>query len=359
MQRLLSYCSPENRARLETLLQKRSFTHEYLIIRLPRPSGDAVLFGIHFQTLNELHPLANREKASSIKPIVILRQDKHYLVQRGGGQVALSEKKVLLLGCGAVGGNLAFELSRAGVEHLHLVDPDVLEPENTYRHILGKRHWSSGKAIALKQSLRAQLPFSKAKSFTCTIEKLIASNKVALFSYDLIISAIGNPTSELALNEFVRKKGGGPPIIFTWVEPYGIGGHAVLTGLSDMPGCFECLYAQSNPGEHLHNRASFAAPGQVFRRSIAGCRNLYTPYGSLDAAQTAQLATRLAIETLTGRAQKNRICSWKGDSATFVAEGFKVSERYKLSLDRLEQLETSFASDVCPVCRSSEDKPGI
>jgi len=355
--RLLHHCSAENRERLEALLQQRDHTHKYLIARLPRPAGDAVFFGVRFEELGEKHPLANTDTASAITPIYIHRRDRRYLVQRGGGQVALAEKRVLLIGCGAVGGHVAFGLSRAGVEQLHLVDPEVLEPENTYRHVLGKSYWGVEKAIALQRALRAQLPFSRAESFVDTIEQLMASNAVDVFAYDIIVSAVGNPTSELALNERARRKISSPPVVFAWAEPYGIGGHAVLTGIAGPPGCFECLYTGSDT-EYLHNRASFAASGQVFRRSTAGCHSLYTPYGSLDAEQTAQLATRLAVETLVGRAQENRICSWKGDSAAFVAEGFKLSGRYRQSLDKLKQLETSFASDICPVCRSGEDKAG-
>jgi hypothetical protein len=226
---LLYHCSAENRERLEALLQQRNYTHKYLIARLPRPAGDAVFFGVRFEELGAKHPLYNNDTARAITPIYIHRRDRRYLVQRGGGQVALAEKRVLLIGCGAVGGHIAFELSRAGVEHLDLVDADVMSADNSYRHVLGKKYWGVAKAEALEGALRAQLPFSKAKAFVGTIEQLIARNKIDLLNYNLIVSAIGNPTSELALNELVRRKEGGPPIIFTWVDPYGIGGHAVLT----------------------------------------------------------------------------------------------------------------------------------
>lgn len=351
--RLLKHCSPENRVRLEGLLQKRAYTHQYLIVSLPRPAGDAAFFGVRFEALRDRHPLLNAATAGAIKPMVIFRRDRHYLVQRGGGQVEIAEKRVLLIGCGAVGGHIAFELSRAGVEHLHLVDPDALRPENTYRHVLGKSCWGKEKAVALKHVLRSQIPFSKAEAFVGAIEQEIAKGTVNLTTYDLIISAIGNPTSELALNAAVRGRNGGPSIIFTWVDPYGIGGHAVLTGLDDAAGCFQCLYTKANDDDTLHNRASFAAHNQVFRRSLAGCDSLYTPYGSLDAAQTAQSATRLALDVLTGRAQANRVCSWKGDSSAFTVQGFALSDRYSLSVDKLKQLETCFASPTCPVCQGT------
>jgi hypothetical protein len=353
---LLTHCSATNRERLENLLQQRGYSHQYLIVRLPRPEGDAAYFGIRFEELGARHPLVHADTSRAIRSISIFRRDKPYLVRRGGGHLVLAEKRVLLIGCGAVGGHLAFELSRAGIEQLHLVDPEDLEPENTYRHVLGRSYWGVKKAVALMRALRAQLPFSKAEAFDSTIEKVIDAGRIDLSTYDVILSAIGNPTSELALNEKVRRSVGGPPIVFTWVDPYGIGGHAVLTGLSGSAGCFECLYTGTDSAEHLHNRASFAAPGQVFRRSIAGCSSLYTPYGSLDASQTAQLAARLALDILLGRAQTNQVRSWKGDASEFTAEEFILSDRHSMSLEKLEKLGIDFASELCPICQAMQLK---
>lgn len=121
-------------------------------------------------------------------------------MQRGGGKLDLHGKRVLLLGCGSVGGHLAFELARAGVGQLALVDHDIFTPENTYRHVLGKRYWGQNKARALRGAMMAQLPFTDADAVPETVETALACGMVRLNDYDLIVSALGNPTSELALN---------------------------------------------------------------------------------------------------------------------------------------------------------------
>lgn len=350
VRRLLAYCSTENRTRLAELIGHRVYKREYLIVRLSRPSGGVAIFGIRFDGVESQHPLANDGDAKQLTPIAIVRRDKYYLVQRGGGHMELVNKRVLLLGCGAVGGHLAFELSRAGVEQLTLVDPDVLDPQNTYRHVLGKRYWGKKKARALEQEIRLQLPFSRVHAVTETIETALATNQINLNEYDLIVSALGTPTSELALNERVHQLEGGPPIIFTWLDPYGIGGHALLTGIKSNIGCFECLYTTPHGSEELYNRASFAVGGQTFRRSLASCDSLHTPYGSLDAAQTAQLATRLAIDVLIEREQQNRLRSWKGDAEAFTTAGFILAPRYSLSMDELARQEIHFASVSCRIC---------
>ena len=46
----------------------------------------------------------------------------------------MSQKKVIILGCGSVGSLVALELARAGVKYFILVDADVVEYHNICRH---------------------------------------------------------------------------------------------------------------------------------------------------------------------------------------------------------------------------------
>ena len=332
---LLAHCSELNRARLASIVAGRAHDPEYLVVGLPRPSGGRALFGIRFDAIRELHPLTEGGSAARLTPISIVRRDRGFLVQRGGGHMELESKRVLLLGCGSVGGHLAFVLARAGIGALTLVDHDILTPENTYQHVLGKPYWGKRKALVMKQALTVQLPLIDVRAIPETIEAALDQNLIALNDFDLIVSALGNPTSELALNERVRRDVG-PPIIYTWLEPLGIGGHAVLTGYRDEPGCIACLYTRSDDMDgSLHNRAAFGAKDQTYGRSIAGCSNLYTPYGALDATRTAELAARLAIDALIGREQHNVLCSWKGDTTAFTEAGFQLSGRERFTEEEL------------------------
>ena len=49
------------------------------------------------------------------------------------GQVNLSNSRVLVCGCGALGSILANTLARAGVGHIRIVDRDFLELNNLQR----------------------------------------------------------------------------------------------------------------------------------------------------------------------------------------------------------------------------------
>lgn len=354
---LLAAISRDNRQQLKRLVKRRPHGREYIIVKLPRPSGGATLFGIQYNGVGPHHPLHKDGVASCLVPIRIQRLDRGYLVQRGGGVAELGSKRVLLVGCGAVGGSLAFELARAGVLLLTLVDHDILFPENSFRHVLGRRYWGRRKAEALKEEIESALPYVQVTAITNTIEKALAEGSIQLSDYDLLVLAIGNPTVELDVNAQVHALEGGSAVVFTWLEPLGIGGHALLTHNAPGGGCFECLYTSSAGNEELlANRAAFAAPGQSFGRALSGCGSLYTPYGAMDATRTAALAARLAVDALTGKEPGNPLLSWKGDATDFLAQGFRLSSRFKATEDDLRRHRYAYRNIRCQICYVREEK---
>lgn len=123
---------------------------------------------------------------------------------------------------------LAFNLARSGVGHLTLVDPDKLEIENAYRHVLGQKYRGRLKAKALKQALEESLPFLRINSLEMFLDDALSSGQINLADFDLIISATGNPGAELQLNEILQSDHNDPSALYTWLEPLGIGGHAAF-----------------------------------------------------------------------------------------------------------------------------------
>ncbi len=75
---------------------------------------------------------------------------------------ALRRKRVLLVGCGAIGSFAAAELARSGVGEITLVDGDLLEPGNSVRWLLGRTAWGWPKAEALAGFLQREFPFTNA-----------------------------------------------------------------------------------------------------------------------------------------------------------------------------------------------------
>lgn len=349
---LLPGLSPANVARLRKLTKGRCRAQEYVVVGIPRPSGGTTMFGMRFDGVGDIHPLMENGTAERLVPLRLERLERSYLIPRGGGEAELGSKHVLLAGCGSVGGYLALELARAGVLELTLVDADVLSVENTFRHVLGREHWGHKKTEALKTAIEAKLPYTRVNAVAGTLQGAAAQGSIDPAAFDLVICALGNPTVELTFDEYLQRLPRHPPAIYTWLEPFGIGGHAVVAG--NVPrGCFTCLHTSPiEENDELLNRAAFSVPDpkRPFSRAISGCGNLHTPYGSMAAVRTAVLAASLAVDILSGREHGNPLLSWKGDPAHYMGAGYETSNRFEMSEEQLFASRYSWVSPRCPVC---------
>lgn len=371
-----------NKRILERLVKQKIKPDDVLIVlvSIPLSDGNRTLIGVKYSEFTPLdinksrrkkefsHPLYKTDANCKFSPLCVIRHDKDYLVPRGGGNNSLKDKKVALIGCGSVGGYIAVELAKAGIQKITLIDHECLMPENVYRHLLGTdslliESYKNGKEtglpynpkiFGLKKEIERKLPYTDIdvlSNYIDRIENVISNNVIDFRQYDLVIVAIGNPTIELYLNEYFHKNNDMPPIIFTWVEAYGIGGHALLTNNNGKSGCLKCLYTDPfDEKVSLYNRASFAAEGQTFAKQVSGCSSMYIPYSSLDALQTAILATRLAIDTLTGKEKDNPILSWKGNADIFLQNGFKLSDRYSVPYEQLYNTRYLYKNKSCKIC---------
>jgi hypothetical protein len=341
--------SPSNKKRLTEIIEKKTKADDYLIISFPKPSGNYAVIGVKVSGINHakhplLHPSPDRVK---ISPLSVSRLDKEYMLTRGGNGINFSDKKVLLIGGGSVGGYIADELIKSTILNVDIVDSEDLGSENCYRHICGFAYLNVNKAKALKHKLEQFFPHSEIGEFPNTIENLIAKKKINLNNYDAVIVATGNATINLHLTRYVREIKCKVPFLFSWLDPYGIGGHCLITNIADK-GCYSCLYSNDT----LHNNASFAGDKQAkpFLKMISGCASGYSPYSSLDANQTALLAVRKVVSLFSRKEPENAIYSWKGIPDLFNSEGFVVSERFNQTVDQLETNKSLFHSPKCEVC---------
>lgn len=104
---------------------------------------------------------------------------------------SIYDKRIAILGCGAVGSKLALHLYRSGIDKLTLVDYDILEPHNLCRHALLCTPFEKGqkKVELLKEALNGL--------FLCVSDQIETSEKDAiaylketdLKKVDLIIDA--------------------------------------------------------------------------------------------------------------------------------------------------------------------------
>jgi len=340
------HVSSQNKLIIENILshsKKRNI--DIIIFRLQQPNGSFAVFGVKYVNIanRKFSPILHVKNKSKLIPIIVDRKSKDYIAERGGANMNLSNKKVAIIGCGSVGGYIASELLKSGIGNLTLVDDDRFKSENIYRHYLGKEYVGKYKTDALKIELEKHIPYVKIYSHPKKVEDVLKTQSSFFNTFDLVIIATGNPTINLFLNEYFLSSHKGLPVIYTWLDPYGIGGHALLTN-NALSGCYSCLY------EDMHNKASFAQKGQSFSKSISGCGSLYTPYGSIDSVETAIKVVRLSLSVLLGKEKANPIISWKGNPDTFLNEEFKLSDRFGQTIEDIYTNRNSYINENCKIC---------
>ncbi len=331
-------------------IKKNKRYYKYIIC-LKLLTNEKVIFGIRYEKskksklLKKTHPIiANKYETEFTKtPFVIQRYDKVHLCKRLPEDI--SEAKVLIIGCGSLGSDIAFLLARSGINHLTFVDNKRLRPENSYRHFLGLNYsrFLDYKVEALRKELTRRYPYCEIKCFSNDVFSIIGSD-LDLKEYDLIISAIGEPNKNKIVNEYLITSS--VPYIITWIEAYGIGGHALYIN-PEYPGCFECLF------DDIQNKEAFAIEGeQPFVKNTGGCAGAFTPYGSVSVMETATMAANITVDFLNSslQIQKNALYSWRGNPKELLANGHKLSDRFKNAYNSKNMIDEDFINSACKIC---------
>jgi len=286
----------------------------------------------------------------SVKRIGTERYDPTFLLPRGGAMDSLQNTTVAVVGCGAVGSHAIERIASLGVSHFRLVDSEMLDASNLYRHVLSIAHVGAPKSEGMCEAMRARYPHIEAQARVADILAILCDQPEFILSADAILVALGDATLELRLNALLGTE---KPRLHAWVEPLGLGGHILATGLGNGPGCFRCLFDRTEE-TGMANRASFAKAGQQFQKSMAGCAGVFTPFAAIDADQTAIEAARLIARILTGKERQNQLVSWYGDSEEFERAGFALSIRAKRFQPGERKCVTDIADSTCPHCRGRQ-----
>lgn len=339
--------SDKNKRKVLDIVKAKNRIDQFVILSLPQPNGNYAFFGIKLSNINYAeHPFLENKNKVTIKPLTLSRLDKEYMLTRGGNGINFQNKRVLIIGSGSVGGYVSDEFIKSSIIKLDIVDSDLLALENCYRHVCGRRDVGKKKVIALKNFLENTYPYCQIEPHPELIETLLQKKKIDFTNYDAIVVATGNATINNYLMKLITDAEIRVPIVFSWLDPYGIGGHCLISNISQK-GCYQCLYTGSST-----NKASFAADKQpkTFLKSVSGCGSVYSPYSSMDARETAILTVRKVLSIFNGQESENSIYSWKGDTKQFIEEGFKLSNRYFQNEAELKENKTLFYDAKCDCC---------
>ena len=222
------------------------------------------------------------------------RLDSPYLIERNlrEGQKALTGRRILLVGAGAIGGHLAHALARAGAGYgggsLRVTDPQIFTGGNLGRHRLGVEALLRSKAEALADDIKRSLP-------GIDVEAIVGSAlEVPLKAFDLVVDATGEEQLSEALNaRFVS--GDSAPIIFTWIN--GNGSAVQSFTLADPEqACLQCWKTHGD-------RRSFVPLDEASLevRVGRGCDDPYAPFSGAAPLVAAGVGIQAVLDWASGQ----------------------------------------------------------
>lgn len=356
-----SLCSPASVRSLNTWLWRKKLP-AFLVLSLPlKQEQGRTLIGVRLehsegkakeQAQKGFRPgfvpafrEINADRKSAVTKLSMARFDPDYLLTRGGATGNLLNKKVAVVGCGAIGSHLVMKLAALGVGHLRLIDHDTLGSENIHRHALGTSEVGVTKVAGLTATINKQYPHLQTEFREDSVQNLLKNDAEFITETDLVLIALGDETLELYLNDVLSQS---VKRLHVWVEPVGIGGHALIAGIEPQ-GCYRCLF-ETDAEIGIFNQSAFAAPGQKFQTSFSGCAGVFTPFSALDADKAANEAATLAARILLGKQINNALLSWRGCEEDFLRANFKLSNRGTMFTAGEQRIEVSFKNSGCSYC---------
>ena len=157
---------------------------------------DVVATMIHNNILSEIKPLAILDRDDEER---FTRQINYFSEFLGGDEAGLTAQKklfdtrVLLFGCGAIGGGIATELAMAGIRNLSLFDADIVEKTDAARHIYFKGDYVGlKKTAALKKHLKS---IDHKMNIQCINQYMHPTDEIEdlIRSYDFVVNTLDEP----------------------------------------------------------------------------------------------------------------------------------------------------------------------
>jgi adenylyltransferase/sulfurtransferase len=153
------------------------------------------------------------------------------------GQERLAAARIVVVGCGALGGAAALALVRAGVGHVRLIDRDVPEVSNLPRQVLfDEADVAAGlpKAVAATRHLERM---NSAARIEPVVADLTAVNVADLLTgHDLVVDGTDNFEARFLVNELCCRER------IPWVHGGAIGAEGrVLAVVPGASACLRCL----------------------------------------------------------------------------------------------------------------------
>lgn len=293
------------------------------------------------------------ETKSKFEALRVVRCDSNWVHGRGLDRHhhTLATSKVVLIGCGSLGSQVAARLAESGVGTIYIIDPEVLESNNVGRHELGMNNLFDAKATALASQLSSQYPHGDFQGRASTWEAIVRSEPELFDEANLIVSCVGEIEHDLAWDSFFRTRSWLAPTVYGWLGTQGTTGHALVV-TSESPG-LSCVFDSDG---------MLRFPDTQFQKSSLaktepGCGTDFQPYGPLAVGQVEVLVTRLCLDLLSEKATAPEHRVYACSTEDLVELGGWWTERHRTLRPSGYDGSFEYQADVatcgeCPRCKA-------
>lgn len=152
--------------------------------------------------------LQNVEFAGPIPHQVIPSQENIFSRAKGILEVGvLKDKRVMIVGLGSFGSQIAIELAKAGVGSFSLMDFDRVELHNLSRHTATVSDLGRLKTDVIEDAIHGKNPYASVEKFPLDINRDLETLYAEVEKADLVICATDNNTSRFNLSKALVEKG--------------------------------------------------------------------------------------------------------------------------------------------------------
>ena len=242
----------------------------------------------------------------------------------------LRGKHVVFLGLGSIGSNAALELTRAGVDHFTLIDPDTVQIENLCRHACDLTEIGVKKVHAIRKRIHKILPYSQIHCHAIDANKDPDKTLSLCQGADLIFVSTDTENSRRLANWIAHETK--IPIIYAGLLERAAGGR-VWRIIPGKTACYDCYPSHKNS----------QTKGPIAYSDITSLDDLSIQPGlGNDIAFITHLSVRFILDTIKGKCDLSyHMVFW------FNRRYRSMKNIHALTLYRVQKLPSRPGCSVC------------